>query len=500
MIICVFLPRFELVIAAGGPEALAGKPLAIAPLARGEVRVGEVSGAAEAFGVESGMALGEALARCPELGLVAADPLGVARAWEAVARSLEGIGAALELDRPGLAYFAADGLRGLYGGEEEVIASARAAVRMAGRAAVGMGRAARVGAGPTRFCALAAALDASSRRAVVVDGKDARRYLASRPVELLRFRGETAALVEPLRRLGIRTLGELRELGPARSARPARPARTAGRPDAVAERFGEAGVLAHRLAGGADTPLRTRRVEERLEESLELGEPGSGQALERVLGVLVDRLLARPERRGRTLRAASLSARLVEGGTWQERVVFRQALSDPRRMRLALSLRLALAPRPRRGAAPGRGALRAARRRAGHAARVRAYGTACLPARGRLPGAHGRRARSCLARAVRRSRFARPRAPRRPDPILRMSASRALNQPRATRVRTGAEGIPRQVDGRAIESLRESWLVEDRWWTEEPLRRRYWEVVDTRGRNLVVYHDLRSGGWFAQAA
>ena len=68
-----------------------------------------------------------------------------------------------------------------------------------------------------------------------------------------------------------------------------------------------------------------------------------------MLGVLVDRLLARPERRGRTLRAASLSARLVEGGTWQERVVFRQALSDARRMRLALSLRLALLPAPAEG-------------------------------------------------------------------------------------------------------------------------------------------------------
>jgi hypothetical protein len=67
-------------------------------------------------------------------------------------------------------------------------------------------------------------------------------------------------------------------------------------------------------------------------------------------------------------------------------------------------------------------------------------------------------------------------------------------------VRAGAEGRPRVVDGREIESVRESWLVEDRWWAERPLRRRYWEVVDARGRNLVVFHDLRSGGWFTQAA
>ena len=59
-------------------------------------------------------------------------------------------------------------------------------------------------------------------------------------------------------------------------------------------------------------------------------------------------MLARRERRGRTLRAVALSAVLVEGGTWRERVTFREALADPARMRLALGARLALLPRPPR--------------------------------------------------------------------------------------------------------------------------------------------------------
>ncbi len=78
-----------------------------------------------------------------------------------------------------------------------------------------------------------------------------------------------------------------------------------------------------------------------------------------------------------------------------------------------------------------------------------------------------------------------------------------LNLPHPARVRAGAGGVPLHVDGRAIELVRESWLVEDRWWTARPLRRRYWEVVTTNGRNLVVFHDLgarRAGGWFAQGA
>ena len=75
--------------------------------------------------------------------------------------------------------------------------------------------------------------------------------------------------------------------------------------------------------------------------------------------------------------------------------------------------------------------------------------------------------------------------------------TRALNHPRPARVRW-REGAPAQVNGEAIESLRESWLVEDRWWTAQPLRRRYWELVGERGRNVIVFHDLCSGRWHIQ--
>lgn len=75
--------------------------------------------------------------------------------------------------------------------------------------------------------------------------------------------------------------------------------------------------------------------------------------------------------------------------------------------------------------------------------------------------------------------------------------ARALNLPCAVRVRAHA-GQPREVDGVRVESVRESWLVEDRWWTERPLRRRYWEMLTAGGRNLVVFRDLVDGSWFRQ--
>ena len=151
MVVCVHLPRFELVLAAGGAQALVGRALAVAPLIGSEQRLGEVSGAAEARGVSRGMALGEALARCPDLTLVPPDPERAEAVWEEALRRLEAIGAAVEPGRPGEAFFEAGGLRGLWGGSlEGVLRRARKAI----------GPPVRLGAGQTRLCAYAAALRA----------------------------------------------------------------------------------------------------------------------------------------------------------------------------------------------------------------------------------------------------------------------------------------------------------------------------------------------------
>jgi protein ImuB len=155
-------------------------------------------------------------------------------------------------------------------------------------------------------------------------------FLRPLPVALLRTRPELQALPEVLERLGIRTLGELASL-PAR---------------AVAERFGHPGLLALDLARGRDTPLQPRRPPEPVVERLPLPEAASGGQLERAMELLVARLLARPERRGRTLRALALSARFVAGGTWRLPLVLRAPSADPARLRLLLEPRLAELPAP----------------------------------------------------------------------------------------------------------------------------------------------------------
>jgi protein ImuB len=266
----------------------------------------------------------------------------VADLWERLLVRLESIGAAVEPERPGLVCFDARGLLRLHGGIEGVLAAARRALRTS----------ARYGVAPSRFAAVAAASQARARRPVIVGGlatlgadsrakapdgsaadgrARARAFLAPLPVALLRARPALADLPEALERLGIQTLGELASLPPT----------------TLADRFGAAGLHALELASGGDGALRPRPASEIVRESLELPEAASGIQLERGLGLLIDRVLARRERRGRTLRSVVLSAVLVEhGGTWREQVTFREALADPVRMRLALVPHLQLMPAP----------------------------------------------------------------------------------------------------------------------------------------------------------
>ena len=49
-------------------------------------------------------------------------------------------------------------------------------------------------------------------------------------------------------------------------------------------------------------------------------------------------------------------------------------------------------------------------------------------------------------------------------------------------------------------AVREEWRVTDRWWTEEPVERCYFEALLETGRNVVVFRDEASGAWFRQSA
>ncbi len=81
-----------------------------------------------------------------------------------------------------------------------------------------------------------------------------------------------------------------------------------------------------------------------------------------------------------------------------------------------------------------------------------------------------------------------------------LRTSRRLNEPRPALVVSTGAGVPRFVNRQSVALLREEWRVVDRWWTEEPISRRYFEVVLDSGQNVVVFRDEERSCWFTQRA
>jgi hypothetical protein len=67
-------------------------------------------------------------------------------------------------------------------------------------------------------------------------------------------------------------------------------------------------------------------------------------------------------------------------------------------------------------------------------------------------------------------------------------------------VRSRPDGSPLEVEGVAVEAIREEWLVEDRWWTSQALRRHYFELALADGRAVTVFRRARGDRWYRQRA
>lgn len=238
------------------------------------------------------------------------DPVEALEATEEMVCGLESIGAAVEPGEIGEAFFAVDGLRSIYGGSSRgVLAAARQAV----------GEEWTIATGSSRFAAFLAA--GEWRRPVSVEALRTRLGSQKR---------QAGDLTEALERLGISTLKDFVRLAD----------------DQVADRFGPLGLQALRLCRGEEEPLRPRTPHEEIAEEIELPEGTAGRQLDRALELLVDRLLAVPQRKGRTLLGLRLGARLASGGSWSVEQGLGRPSASPSVLRNVLTPRLEELPGP----------------------------------------------------------------------------------------------------------------------------------------------------------
>jgi hypothetical protein len=70
------------------------------------------------------------------------------------------------------------------------------------------------------------------------------------------------------------------------------------------------------------------------------------------------------------------------------------------------------------------------------------------------------------------------------------------------RVEAGQDDRPIAVyfSGRryAVESVLETWRIDDEWWRERPVSRVYFSVLLEDGRTVTVFRDEISGRWWEQ--
>jgi hypothetical protein len=79
-----------------------------------------------------------------------------------------------------------------------------------------------------------------------------------------------------------------------------------------------------------------------------------------------------------------------------------------------------------------------------------------------------------------------------------VTGAKRLSRPRLIDVQLGDGGLPTAYGLTPVESVLEDWLVEDRWWSDRPVRRRYLELVLENGRCVLVFRDLTNGRWYSQ--
>src|SRR5256885_767279 len=238
---CCWIPLFALRCEEARRPELATQPCAL--LAPDSTRrLWQVSPLARRAGAKPGMTVSQAIGLCPALRLCEPDPVHYDEQFAQVLAALHEVSPVVEPVELGRAYVGTDGLEGLYGKPEGIVAAIERGTRNAERgteagsslacSAFPLPRSAfRVGWGLGKFVSWVAASRAKPGHAVIVKPGEEGAFIASQPLAVLSLDPDT---YRRLRQLGLATLGQLAALPQ----------------EAVVSQFGAAGRRIWRLAAG----------------------------------------------------------------------------------------------------------------------------------------------------------------------------------------------------------------------------------------------------------
>ncbi|HWC74053.1 MAG TPA: hypothetical protein VG454_08955, partial [Gemmatimonadales bacterium] len=307
-------------------------------------RLWQVSSLARHAGVKPGMTVSQAIGLCPALRLIEPDPVHYDEQFAALLTALSEVSPVVEPGELGLAYVGCDGLEGIYGGPEEVLAAIQMRIAEYGMRNLSESveepttstyhstfhtprSVVRLGWGVGKFTAWVAASRAKPSEAIVVPAGEAQKFLASQPIAVLPLDPDTH---RRLRQLGIRTLGALAALPEA----------------AVTAQFGNPGRRLWLLAAGRVTePVEGRIVPEPIVATLSFFTPVSErELLSHSLDQLIARALKHPRRIGWRVQALRVRAELEGGGSWLTAHLLKEPTADATRIAAPLRTRLEQSP------------------------------------------------------------------------------------------------------------------------------------------------------------
>ena len=434
----------------------------------------------------AGMALERARALEPEAVVLEADEPHYRGEFERMLSALEAVSDRIEQAELGVAYVGLDGLAAMYGGEAQLLDALLHAVPEHFKP--------RIGVAAGKFPAFVAA---RVRRASGVTKlpECAAAWLAPHPTQLLPGPVE---LLDDLRRLGLRTLGDV-------AAQEVR---------SLLDRFGHEGRRVWELSRGIDErPLVPRTHEESITETLSLPDVTVSLELWRAaVDRLLERVYVRPQMQGRYAGTATLTCALeaapAAAATWERAYHFKTGVGDWRRAAEIINGRLETEHPP----AP----IEAMTITLGNLNGATGSQLSLFPD---LPHARERRLleteRQLQARLHCKQALHRlvDIAPWHPAPEMRVMQApldpaandelRVLNAPAAVEVREGMDQHPLAVrldrQWRRVARIEDQWSF-DLWWRPTPIQRNYYRISQADGRQLTVFRDQREGCWYRQDA
>ena len=263
-VVCVRIEHFAAAAEIRERPELKSHPIVIGGFPSDRKPVFECSVEAVEAGIVPGIPLRQAHQLCPDAIFIPLDEDEYVRAFDNVLDVLEQFSPTVEADGLGRAFLDGSGLEGLFASDETL------ARRISSDVSQQICIEPRIGIASNKFsAAVAATLASANKPHIVTKGKE-RKFLASLPANLLPISEDTKRRLDLL---GLRIMSQIALL-PL---------------DALANQFGDEGILAHQLANGIDErPLVPRTKPAILEQEVSCENPL--ESIDTILAA-IDRLL-----------------------------------------------------------------------------------------------------------------------------------------------------------------------------------------------------------------